>query len=169
MVTITSLDTGALVTTRFRFGPSRPWPTRQTVSFDSSGSLEGCFLDRLDRDTIITSDRAWVLLSALFAKFQLIRASIDQGVPRARVAEMLAEAQVLTLNLGAESVHPDLLDSVRQLVPLYAARNLIDADARLDEARLQDATKTLTIYIVQILSARQKPSLSPYLRLLKCR
>ena len=81
------------------------------------------------------SDYADELFWKIIGRFTLIQASTDQGVPRARVAELLAGAQVLVQDLGSDKSAGDLLTVSRELLSLYRERNLTDARPRLDEIR----------------------------------
>ena len=125
------------VTMYISYGVSGLRSADQMRRFESSGLIENCVFRRLDQLVFIPSDRSDRLFGAVLNKFSLIQASIDNAVPRARVAELLAETQVLIGDLAMEKTRPSTVDLVRDLFTAYKQRNLTDARPRLDELRRQ--------------------------------
>ena len=110
------------VTMYISYGVSGLRSADQMRRFESSGLIENCVFRRLDQLVFIPSDRSDRLFSAVLNKFSLIQASIDNAVPRARVAELLAETQVLIGDLAMEKTRPSTVDLVRDLFTAYKQR-----------------------------------------------
>ena len=87
-----------LIRLHLSFGVTRPRRPDHMRRFPSSGELERCFFRVLDEPVVPTSDYAHDLFWKILRRFTMVQASIDQGVPRARVAELLAEAQVFGMH-----------------------------------------------------------------------